>query len=55
MPVVIWAAVYLYQSQKRIYQQSTLKTTIKYLMLGSMHFFLMIMVASIAGVMIFLK
>lgn len=55
VPVLIWAAVYLYQSQKRIYQQSTLKTTIKYLMLGSMHFFMMIMVASIAGVMIFLK
>lgn len=55
VPVVLWAMVYLYLSQKRIYRQSTLITTLKYLVLGSLHFMLLVFVATAAGIMMFLK
>ena len=55
VPVLVWAVVYLYLSQKRIYRQSTLKTTVKFLLLGSMHFFLLVVVGTSAGIMMFLK
>lgn len=54
-PVLLWAVVYLYLSQKRIYRQSGLKTTVKFLFLGGMHFMLMVFVATAAGIMMFLK
>lgn len=55
VPVLLWAAVYLFLSQKRIYRQSAPKTTVKYLLLGSMHFFLLVFVGTVAGIMMFLK
>lgn len=59
--LVYWRSAFTYLEHlvvalySRIYRQSGLKTTVKFLFLGGMHFMLMVFVATAAGIMMFLK